>query len=123
MHEIHPNFKDYYGPSGTDSVLEAGQKIMLMDARAPEQIKNPYIAALITAYVGIFSSTPCPPSDNNSTEILYVTKRYSKQVFCIKMYRCQQKITAATESSVAAAFYFKIKISSYKTASINLWFF
>ena len=27
---------------------------MLMDARAPEQIKNPYIAALITAYVGIF---------------------------------------------------------------------
>ena len=54
MHEIHPNFKDYYGPSGTDSVLEAGQKIMLMDARAPEQIKNPYIAALITAYVGIF---------------------------------------------------------------------
>ena len=69
-HEIHPNFKDYYGPSGTDSVLEAGQKIMLMDARAPEQIKNPYIAALITAYVGIFSSTPCPPSDNNSTENL-----------------------------------------------------
>ena len=69
-HEIHPNFKAYHGPSGTDSVLEAGQKIMLMDARAPEQIKNPYIAALITAYVGIFSSTPCPPSDNNSTEIL-----------------------------------------------------
>ena len=27
---------------------------MLMDARAPEQIKNPYIAALITAYVGTF---------------------------------------------------------------------
>ena len=27
---------------------------MLMDARAPEQIKNPYIAALIAAYVGIF---------------------------------------------------------------------
>ena len=27
---------------------------MLKDARAPEQIKNPYIAALITAYVGIF---------------------------------------------------------------------
>ena len=43
---------------------------MLKDARAPEQIKNPYIAALITAYVGIFSSTPCPPSDNNSTENL-----------------------------------------------------
>ena len=27
---------------------------MLKDAKAPEQIKNPYIAALITAYVGIF---------------------------------------------------------------------
>ena len=80
---------------------------MLMDARAPEQIKNPYIAALITAYVGIFSSTPCPLKNDNSIENLWVTKRYSKQVFCIKMYCCQQKITAATESSVAAAFYFK----------------
>ena len=28
---------------------------MLKNVRAPEQIKNPYIAALITAYVGIFS--------------------------------------------------------------------
>ena len=33
------------------------------------------------------------------------------------------KNTAATESSVAAAFYFKIKISSYKNESINFWFF